>query len=64
MTENAKRKSHTIGIASVFATAALLTYGASIFISGNFRDFCENAVGWVLAGIAIAAYFACCAKNR
>ena len=45
MTENAKRKSHTIGIASIFATAALLTCGTSIFIGGDFRDFCENAIG-------------------
>lgn len=32
-----------------------IIYVSSLFIGGEFKDFCEAALIWVLAGIGIAA---------
>ena len=62
--KNAQNNARLIGITAIFVTIVLVIYGISVIVGGGFRDFCENAVLWVLAGIGIAAYFAYCAQKE
>ncbi len=56
--EKAKSNVRVIGIAAIIVTLVLVIYGISVLVGGDFRDFCEGAIIWVLFGIGIAAYFA------
>ncbi len=62
--KNAQSNIRLIGITAIFVTIVLVIYSISVIVGGGFRDFCENAVLWVLAGIGIAAYFAYCAQKE
>ena len=55
--ESAEVRAHLIGVTAVIVAIVLIIYGVSIFAGGKFYDFCREAIGWVLAGIVIAAYF-------
>lgn len=50
----AKANRTVILVIAAVALAALAVYLVSFFIGGAFKDFCENAIKWVLAGIGIA----------
>ena len=50
----AKTNKTVIFINGAITLAALVIYVVSIFVGGNFNDFCEHAIRWLLAGIGIA----------
>lgn len=50
----AKNNKRVILVTAIITLAALAIYLVSIFVGGQFYDFCENAIKWVLAGIGIA----------
>lgn len=50
----AKTNKTVIFITGAITLAALVIYVVSIFVGGNFNDFCEHAIRWLLAGIGIA----------
>ena len=54
---NAKANARLIGTISVIVAVVLVVYAVSMFAGGDFKDFCDAAVMWVLAGIGVAAYF-------
>ena len=51
----AKGNKRLILTTGIIMFVVLVVYTVSIFTGGAFRDFCENAVMWVLAGIAVAS---------
>ena len=56
--QNAKANARLIGTISVIVVIVLAVYAVSMFVGGDFKDFCDAAVMWVLAGIAVAGYMA------
>ena len=60
----AKANERLIGLTAIIMTIVLVIYAVSIFVGGDFRDFCDNAVIWVLVGIGVAAYFAYYGQNE
>lgn len=50
----AKTNKSVILITAALTLISLLVYFVSIFVGGQFNDFCENAIKWVLVLIAIA----------
>ena len=54
----AKGNKRLILTTGIIMFVVLVVYTVSIFTGGAFRDFCENAVIWVLAGIAVASVMA------
>ncbi len=52
----AKCNKRLILTTAILVSVVSITYLISIFVGGVFRDFCENAVTWVLMGIGIACY--------
>ncbi|MBE5817245.1 MAG: helix-turn-helix transcriptional regulator [Clostridiales bacterium] len=52
-TNIASTNKSVILITTIITLTALTIYFISIFVGGQFNDFCENAMRWVLAGIAI-----------
>ncbi len=53
---NAKANARLIGTISVIVAVVLVVYAVSMFAGGDFKDFCDAAVMWVLAGIGVAGY--------
>lgn len=53
---NAKANARLIGTTSVIVAVVLVVYAVSMFVGGDFKDFCDAAVMWVLAGIGVAGY--------
>lgn len=50
----AKTNKKLIFVTTIITLISLAIYFVSIFVGGAFNDFCENAIRWVLSGIAIA----------
>ena len=50
----AKTNKTVMLVTGTITLAALAIYVVSIFVGGNFNDFCEHAIRWLLAGIGIA----------
>ena len=57
-------RSRIVGVTAVITVIVLAVYGVSILVGGGFRDFCESAIPYVLAGIAIAAYLSYCTQKE
>ena len=53
--KEAKNNKRLIGITAILVIAVLLVYGVSIIVGGDFKDFCEGAIWWVLIAIGLAA---------
>ncbi len=56
--KNTRENKRLIIFLAAVVTIVLVTYGVSIIVGGDFHDFCESAIIWVLAGIGICGYFA------
>lgn len=50
----AKDNKRLILITGIIIAVVAVVYFISIFTGGAFRDFCENAIIWVLVGIGVA----------
>lgn len=50
----AETNKKVILVTTIITLISLAIYLVSIFVGGPFNDFCENAIRWVLSGIAIA----------
>ena len=50
----AETNKKVILVTTIITLISLAIYLVSIFVGGSFNDFCENAIRWVLSGIAIA----------
>ena len=56
--KDADNNKRLIKVTAIMVIAVLLVYGISIIVGGDFKDFCEAAVWWVLIAIGLAAFAA------
>lgn len=50
-------------ITAVLALIVMVTYIVSLLVGGNFKDFCQAALPWLITGIGVAALASYQAQN-
>lgn len=53
--KDADNNKRLIRTTAILVIAVLLVYAVSTIVGGDFKDFCEAAIRWVLMGIGVAA---------